>query len=976
MPMGLGLEPGSAALPVGARPRVSTRASAADFLDGFRFSLQTQDERFGMEAGHMSFLMVPNTRSAATALLALLAAASGCSAGTAGGGSSLDAGAAGAGCGDGVVSASEACDTAIAQGLIGACPTSCDDAVACTTDLPLGEDCSQSCTHSEITACVTGDGCCPAGCDAPKDADCSTTCGNATLEPGEACDTAIAAGQPGACPTSCEDNAACTNDKLVGAGCSAECSHTAIASCSAGDGCCPSGCDASTDADCSATCGNGYVESGEVCDTAIATGQPGACPTSCEDDATCTKDTLVGAGCSAECTHIEIHSCTAGDGCCPAGCEVSTDADCSATCGNGSLEPGEACDTAIASGQPGACPTSCSDGEACTADKLVGAGCSAQCSHAAVSECLAGDGCCPSECNEYSDTDCPPTCGNGVVDWNEACDTAIASGHPGACPTACDDADSCTSNFLDSSGGPCQSHCVFNPVYSCDAWWSDGCCPSGCTANTDVDCSATCGNGSVESGETCDTAIPQNTSGACPATCDDGLGCTVDHWVGAGCTVSCAHDFIDACGPADGCCPFLCNPGLDSDCQAACGNAYLDPGETCDVAIAAGMPGSCPTSCKDGDQCTKDTLNGALTCLAECKFTPITACANGDGCCPSGCTYSSDHDCACVPTVSCDALKQTCNTIADDGCGSPIVCGPPCGTWGNAAGYQFGGGIYRFAMDRSGPDRVLLHGGLVSSTQAVDNTQEYDAQADTWTSYNTGGVRPQPRHGHSMAYAGGGRLVMAGGTHVADTETWEYDANSHTWIPIPNAGGPVTGVLGMSYAGSGKVVGVGGGTWMYETTTHMWTMLSSDFHPPAMAWTGHGTVLAVGGDVAELFDPTTKTWTDISSTSPAACIHRIETRLAYAGGSLVVLFGGRNGSESFQPTIGNACAYNATTNSWTQLTTPAEIVGRNQHGFAFAGRGRALLMGGYSYPTATLSERIRGDAWIFYSGLFSTDAMP
>jgi hypothetical protein len=72
-------------------------------------------------------------------------------------------------CGNGVVELGEACD--------GACPATCDDGDACTTDGQTGSaaTCDTACTHDAVVACASGDGCCPAGCSAQVDVDC---CGN------------------------------------------------------------------------------------------------------------------------------------------------------------------------------------------------------------------------------------------------------------------------------------------------------------------------------------------------------------------------------------------------------------------------------------------------------------------------------------------------------------------------------------------------------------------------------------------------------------------------------------------------------------------------------------------------------------------------------------------------------------------------------------------------------------------------------
>ena len=241
------------------------------------------------------------------------------------------------------------------------------------------------------------------------------------------------------------------------------------------------------------------------------------------------------------------------------------------------------------------------------------------------------------------DDQCRFTCGNGDVDtgFGETCDVGIASG-PGACPTTCDDGMDCTADVM--SGSECTAACLSSPITTPAN--GDGCCPPGENANTDDDCAPACGNAAVEPGETCDTGIAAG-NGACPsaAACVDGRACTRDVLDGAGtCTAACSNPAITAPMNGDGCCPPGATPATDTDCVLGCGNGVVDPGETCDTAIAIG-PGSCPTTCSDGMSCTRDVLSGGGTCTATCTFPPITAPMNNDNCCPAGANANNDNDC-------------------------------------------------------------------------------------------------------------------------------------------------------------------------------------------------------------------------------------------------------------------------------------------------------------------------------------------
>ncbi len=375
-------------------------------------------------------------------------------------------------CGNGVVDSAETCDTAIAAGQVGACPTSCTPPDSCTTSaLQNGGTCTAQCVNTPIVLC----------------------CGNGVVNAGETCDTAIAAGQTGACPTSCPISTdPCNPSTLMNAGtCTAACGNTPITACVSGDACCPSGCTNANDSDCPNhyLCGNGVVDSGETCDTAIAAGQTGACPTSCTPPDSCTTSTLQNGGtCTAACVNAPIVPC----------------------CGNGVVDSGETCDTAIAAGQTGACPTSCTPPDSCTTSTLQNGGtCTAACVNAPIVPC----------------------CGNGVVDSGETCDTAIAAGQTGACPTSCTPPDSCTTSTL-QNGDTCTAACVNAPIVPC------------------------CGNGVVDSGETCDTAIAAGQAGACPTSCTPPDSCTTSTLTGADtCQAACTQLSITTCANGGGCCP-------------------------------------------------------------------------------------------------------------------------------------------------------------------------------------------------------------------------------------------------------------------------------------------------------------------------------------------------------------------------------------------------------------------------------------
>ncbi len=69
-------------------------------------------------------------------------------------------------------------------------------------------------------------------CDGVVDEGC---CGNGVVDTSETCDSAIASGELGACPDTCDDEIECTTDGAVGADCRAACSHAVTDFCRGGD---------------------------------------------------------------------------------------------------------------------------------------------------------------------------------------------------------------------------------------------------------------------------------------------------------------------------------------------------------------------------------------------------------------------------------------------------------------------------------------------------------------------------------------------------------------------------------------------------------------------------------------------------------------------------------------------------------------------------------------------------------------------
>jgi hypothetical protein len=343
-------------------------------------------------------------------------------------------------------------------------------------------------------------------------------------------------------------------------------------------------------------------------------------------------------------------------------------------CGDALLGSDERCDTSITAGNPGACPTSCTaDAQnACLRAALIGTACSAHCEQTSIAACTNDDDCCANGCNPGNDDDCQAACGNGVVEGSELCD--------GNCPASCNDDNACTTDGATGEATSCNRVCSHTAITMCKN--GDGCCAPGCNSGNDNDCSATCGNAVVDNGERCD--------GNCPVSCNDDDACTSDALSGtaAQCNVQCTSTAITACRDGDGCCPSSCRANNDDDCEPACGNGAVEPGEECEPSSSNDpncsqgclLPAS---ECKvQAEERGEDPNDVCVECGCDSCTDELDDCYNATDVAAGGPAAGTSKATLCIAVVKCGR---------DSGCtGSTCYCGTAstisCGLGGGANG--------------------------------------------------------------------------------------------------------------------------------------------------------------------------------------------------------------------------------------------------------------------------------------------------
>lgn len=123
-----------------------------------------------------------------------------------------------------------------------------------------------------------------------------------------------------------------------------------------------------------------------------------------------------------------------------------------------------------------------------------------------------------------------------------------------------------------------------------------------------------------------------------------------------------------------------CFTGADACINNVCGQNISSPVATYDCYS--------DTDCADEDPCTIETCNTQVTPY-RCEYPKITACINGDLCCPLNCEDTQDSDCINIDRCkrhddcddgnpctagTCDGTPKRCVFVKTEGCPSDNQC--------------------------------------------------------------------------------------------------------------------------------------------------------------------------------------------------------------------------------------------------------------------------------------------------------------
>jgi N-acetylneuraminic acid mutarotase len=282
---------------------------------------------------------------------------------------------------------------------------------------------------------------------------------------------------------------------------------------------------------------------------------------------------------------------------------------------------------------------------------------------------------------------------------------------------------------------------------------------------------------------------------------------------------------------------------------------------------------------------------------------------------------------------------------------------PITGTWANTG--PLNSGRYNHTATLLLNGKVMVAGGINFST--VPGVELYDAASGSWT--NTGALAINRIGGHTATLLLNGKVLVAGGNDALFTPPIRsaelYDSTAGTWT--------ATGSMGTNRSGhsatllpDGKVLVAGGlldgslfpavtsTAELYDPTTGSWTAIP----PMATNRSGHlsvllpnGKVLVAGGSPAslspvntsaELYDPATGTWKPTGSMT----IGRQGASATLLANGKVLVAGGNNFGS-----LSSAELYDPATGKWT--ATASLGAAHNSHTSTLLPNGRVLVTGGY-----------------------------
>jgi endo-1,4-beta-xylanase len=290
----------------------------------------------------------------------------------------------------------------------------------------------------------------------------------------------------------------------------------------------------------------------------------------------------------------------------------------------------------------------------------------------------------------------------------------------------------------------------------------------------------------------------------------------------------------------------------------------------------------------------------------------------------------------------------------------------------------------------------ITFGGWDAVTPYFNDTWEWDYAEEAWAEITvTGGVKPSVRGRYAMVYDTSRNvfILFGGNNGVANlSDTWEYNGATSTWVEIAPAGGvKPTGRYSPAIAfdsvrnvavlfGGNTDAGFNSENWEYNGATSTWVQISptggtkpSARYYSVMAYDsskqrcvlfGGLDATARVGDTWE-FNSATSTWVEITPLGGVSPTGRSEHSMVFDGvRNKCIMFAGQDGAIGVEHVVADTWEYDAATVTW-QLVNVGEDPGNTNPSARVAfgmtydpSRQIVLLFGGY---TGSMND----ETWIY-----------
>jgi N-acetylneuraminic acid mutarotase len=282
-------------------------------------------------------------------------------------------------------------------------------------------------------------------------------------------------------------------------------------------------------------------------------------------------------------------------------------------------------------------------------------------------------------------------------------------------------------------------------------------------------------------------------------------------------------------------------------------------------------------------------------------------------------------------------------------------------------------------------NRMLIFAG--DPSRLGRDLWSYQGASNTWAQLAPSGMPPTSYRTAVWDAVANRMLVLGVKDDDEPTGFWSYQAASNTWLTLAPSGsrpGATSGFTAVWDAASSQMLVFGGSEffhvdhndlWSYQAASNAWLKLTPGGTLPARrhrhtaVWDGGSRrMLVFGGETGfgssrnDLwsYQAASNSWVQLTPTGALPPARSGHTAVWDAVGNRMLVFGG---FDSSSVVLNDLWSYQATTNSWVQLTPNGSLpMPRSRHTAVWAGAGNRMLVFGGSATGGSLNDLWSYDA--------------